>query len=363
MPTNNPWAAGGQYHQDWSKENNPALESPFNLNYAQNAGAEFLQHNNEYSNTGNEHLNAGEEYSNYGAEYENIGTQYANEFGDNIINEFSPTDTNVLDTTELFENDREVLGLKKTFKEKSIYPMLLAGSIDRRGLEDSKWGYKGDPNQIDAVNLSKHEDKILENFMSRLYFFFTFRANEQMKKVAKSMFTEFLSKTNSSNYYINLFLNSEIENHPESLQYLKIVNKRFSDLLNDYCNGNIIKVFQYLQQFGKMDIAGPVFADLLKGFRITTDSINYAETYIDDFTTIGKKYTATVTVKLYDSFGLDTPDIMGVESLSQKYWIPKDKYDIYLDGFKAWWLLQHTRGYKPLEVHIYFTTKFYGTLK
>lgn len=102
MPSksNNPWANGGEHYQDWSKENNPALQSPF-ANADKEYGGEFENAETEYQN----------EFANAGSEYATIGDEYA-AIGNEVINEFVPAEANVLDSRELFENDKYVLGLE-----------------------------------------------------------------------------------------------------------------------------------------------------------------------------------------------------------------------------------------------------------
>jgi hypothetical protein len=46
-----------------------------------------------------------------------------------------------------------------------------------------------------------------------------------------------------------------------------------------------------------------------------------------------RKYSATCFVTIYDHFGLDRPDL--------------EKIFVELEGFRAWYILQHLRGYKP----------------
>jgi hypothetical protein len=50
------------------------------------------------------------------------------------------------------------------------------------------------------------------------------------------------------------------------------------------------------------------------------------------------EFTASLSVTIHGHFGLDKHDAL--------------KYQYKSLGFAAWWLLQHTRGYKPFETII-----------
>jgi len=64
----------------------------------------------------------------------------------------------------------------------------------------------------------------------------------------------------------------------------------------------------------------------------------------------GNKYKVEYQVTLWDHFGLGVNDIQ------------IDKPAGYLDCFRAWFLLQHFRGYKPFITKITFDRDFKGNL-
>ena len=63
----------------------------------------------------------------------------------------------------------------------------------------------------------------------------------------------------------------------------------------------------------------------------------------------GYDFTATVKIQLYDHFGLDAPDIDDSKLAVS-----------LLDGFYAWYILQHMRGYKPFITEVIFDHSFTG---
>ena len=60
----------------------------------------------------------------------------------------------------------------------------------------------------------------------------------------------------------------------------------------------------------------------------------------------GDDYTAKYQVTLWDHFGLDKPDM--------------EKFYYGINGFRAWFLLQHIKGYKPFITKMTFTQEFKG---
>lgn len=61
------------------------------------------------------------------------------------------------------------------------------------------------------------------------------------------------------------------------------------------------------------------------------------------------EYTGYISVSIRDEFGLDKRDV-------NSRWYGK------APGFTAWWLLQHTRGYKPFETNININTSISGNI-
>lgn len=84
----------------------------------------------------------------------------------------------------------------------------------------------------------------------------------------------------------------------------------------------------------------------------STDKMNIVatEVVITDYELDGNSYKVKYRVTLWDHFGLDLPDIQP--------W----KFAGYLDGFRAWFVLQHFLGYKPFITKITFTKEFKGSL-
>lgn len=100
---------------------------------------------------------------------------------------------------------------------------------------------------------------------------------------------------------------------------------------------------------GELEKARPVFntnSDTFAGgltFAINDTWAHQVELTYYDFVN-ENDYKGKMKVTLYDNFGLDKPDI--------------EKKFGYMEGFRAWFILQHVRGYKPFVTVIEFDVEF-----
>lgn len=105
----------------------------------------------------------------------------------------------------------------------------------------------------------------------------------------------------------------------------------------------------------EMDSIRPIFNgtyNKFHGLQILVNDTEYTKIEMDDNDfqlnpTTGNWSTA-VTITINDHFGLDKADAL--------------EYQTYSLGFSSWWLLQHTRGYKPLNTVITVKLAIYGHL-
>ena len=100
---------------------------------------------------------------------------------------------------------------------------------------------------------------------------------------------------------------------------------------------------------GELEKARPVFntnSDTFAGgltFAINDTWAHQVELTSYDFVN-ENDYKGKMKVTLYNNFGLDKPDI--------------EKKFGYMEGFRAWFILQHVRGYKPFVTVIEFDVEF-----
>lgn len=94
--------------------------------------------------------------------------------------------------------------------------------------------------------------------------------------------------------------------------------------------------------------------NIFRGETIALNDIWATEVILKEVKFNGDDYTAKYEVTLWDHFGLDIPDVDIILSQGKVYAI--------LAGFRAWFVLQHLWGYKPLLTRMNFTKEFSGNL-
>ncbi len=85
------------------------------------------------------------------------------------------------------------------------------------------------------------------------------------------------------------------------------------------------------------------------GLTIAINDVWAYEVQVTAYQRRGANFSATYKVILFDHFGLDLPDVNGTLYYN-------------LAGFRAWFVLQHLRSYKPFVVRVEFEKSFSGTL-
>jgi hypothetical protein len=88
--------------------------------------------------------------------------------------------------------------------------------------------------------------------------------------------------------------------------------------------------------------------NLIKGLTIAINDVWSYKVTLTSFKQEGQNYKAKYEIQLWDHFGLDLPDMQ--------------KFYSYGAGFRAWFLLQHLRGYKPFLTKVQFEKEFSGTV-
>ncbi|MVT09215.1 DUF3289 family protein [Chitinophaga tropicalis] len=88
--------------------------------------------------------------------------------------------------------------------------------------------------------------------------------------------------------------------------------------------------------------------NIVKGLTIAINDVWCYKVTLTAFKITGNNYKAKYEVQLWDHFGLDLPDMQ--------------KFYSYGAGFRAWFLLQHMRGYKPFLTKVRFEKEFTGNI-
>jgi len=75
---------------------------------------------------------------------------------------------------------------------------------------------------------------------------------------------------------------------------------------------------------------------------ISVDDTSAYQVYIDDFVLINDNtFNCKLRIEIYDHYGLDTADVEKIYGFGA--------------GFRAWYVLQHVRGYKPFLTYLQCT--------
>jgi hypothetical protein len=162
----------------------------------------------------------------------------------------------------------------------------------------------------------------------------------------KRMIAHFRGNTSAD--YSNEILNREVKKHPSMLRFVDIVNKTFKKKIVD------LNLSDNIENIGLLEInERPHFnrtAD--KFFGGLTIAVNDTTAYdvmlLEYKKNSNGNYNAKIKITLYDHFGLDQPDL--------------EKIYVHLGGFRAWFILQHIRGYKSFVTVIENTFEISGTL-
>ncbi len=182
-------------------------------------------------------------------------------------------------------------------------------------------------------------DELLFNELSMLTSVFTLLGGKENVQNLINNFRESKGTTFSSKY-----MNDALAAHPTLKQFIYEKSGVLENLNEQLriANGNInnIKMLRKI-----INSTSPKFSwrsgaikniinDVFSGMTIAVDGISAYLIYIDDYKLISANtYDAVLRIEIYDNFGLNPADIQcgfGV-----------------IAGFRAWFILQHVRGYKP----------------
>jgi hypothetical protein len=141
-------------------------------------------------------------------------------------------------------------------------------------------------------------------------------------------------KGNTGTDYNSPILNREVKVHPSMVEFI------------DTCRRELTQFLKSTNPIGKITAALKITRPNRLYFSRWQDKVRGGLTIAVNDTTAfrveiqsyslnsNQKYSAKLFAAIYDHFGLDKPDI--------------PKFPVFeFDGFRAWFILQHLRGYKP----------------
>lgn len=209
--------------------------------------------------------------------------------------------------------------------------------------------------------------------------------NSEMRGNIVRMIAKF--RQNNGGVYEDSVLTDHIKKHPSTIRYCNqletYIKKELQDSKGDVSTLEDIKIFfkgerdlledilkkRVNDKYHKKDFSlTPVYdagfisfknigrkteqiKNATQGYTIALNDIWSTEVIIKKYVLNGNSYTVDYRVTLWDHFGLDAPDLEA------------NKVAAYGAGFRAWFILQHFRGYKPFITKITFDKTFKGKIQ
>lgn len=166
-------------------------------------------------------------------------------------------------------------------------------------------------------------------------------------------------KSNTGGIYENGALTRAVIENPSTQRFCTGVEKMLKEKIQK-SGGDLSQVEDKQVYFGteagyrsSHPYGHPAFPysrdmNLFKGLTIAINDVWSYRVSLISFKQTGKAYKARYEVVLFDHFGLDYPDM--------------EKFYSYGAGFRAWFVLQHMRGYKPFLTKVKFEKEFEGNI-
>ncbi len=190
-----------------------------------------------------------------------------------------------------------------------------------------------------------------EELFSRMKALFEWTSRGRLRTVALEMFNKF--RKNEGGIYQSSLLNEEVNWNVEFRQWVQDFADVFARDIK-MVRGNLTRLA--LQQnmpvfsFGNLiDKALGLGITLHQVYACKAELLNY------EFNKTTGDYKGIFKITLLDDFGLDKPDV--IKNKSRFFVPPKGG-----SGFKAWWILQHYRCYRPFITEIVIYKQFLSNI-
>lgn len=147
-------------------------------------------------------------------------------------------------------------------------------------------------------------------------------------------------RANRGATYSNPILTAKAKEHPSTRRFIGTFSGELRKALND-----VGKDAGRIPERGIARYPSPAFStatDKITGLTIAVNDTWAYQVEIVDYEVNGNSHRFRARVTLFDHFGLDPADLIGKPHLQA------------LDGFRAWFILQHVRGYKPFITEMAF---------
>ncbi|SOD20569.1 DUF3289 family protein, partial [Pedobacter xixiisoli] len=198
--------------------------------------------------------------------------------------------------------------------------------------EDLQYGTNGNTSGIYAFMLSMNDQTLFNSMRSLLWQ--TSVLSPEMRNVTEQMANRF--HNNIGGIFENATLTAQVKQSVQYQNFLKTFGAKLGERLT-LVNGDINQVIKL-----ETNDYRPIFNSAWNKFSGLQIAINDTEEHEIKLLNFRKEggvlWYADVEVTIYDNFGLDKHDAL--------------HYQASHPGFAAWWLLQHTRNYKPFVTKV-----------
>jgi Protein of unknown function (DUF3289) len=241
-----------------------------------------------------------------------------------------------------------------------IRPIAIAPPRSQANTEDLEYGTDEDPYFVYPQSLVRETDEQLFSRMRNLFYFMNHGLGAtgvdfDLVKLTDSFIGHF--RGGSGSPFSHATLNRLVSEHPNFKKIAGEFNREFAKRIKD-AGGDLSKVTPF--RLSKR----PIFDDRFGGLQIFVNDTESTQIYTTDFGASGGKWTAEFKFVIRDHFGLDVRDVLKFQRrpMQQDFVTGVLRHVPQLDGFPAWWLLQHTRGYAPFETIMIVTQRMSGNL-
>lgn len=261
-----------------------------------------------------------------------------------------------------------------------------------------KFSIEGITNDYVRDKISKEEIYLSDNeLFSRFERLIKATSTGALGQTNLAMFHKFrqvktTSPVNSKGFidtYSNSILTEEVFKHPNTVKYLKKIEDEFQVIIAEE-SGNINKVdltrrviHQDRPRFSTplnprkpLKVVDDGNYDILKGLMIAVNDTWGFRVTATDYNLSSDSYQVKIQVKIFDGFGLDIEDVDKFGYLDQhknkaliavlfrpQIGLPASELmKIAGEGFRAWFILQHFKGYRPFITEMEKIFTFEGSI-
>ncbi len=153
-------------------------------------------------------------------------------------------------------------------------------------------------------------------------------------------------QANTGTNYSSTILTNAVGEHASTKRFKKNVQDEFARKMNETKGDASGLGPESLTQMGTPHFNE--WTDTAGGLQIAINDVWAYDLNLESYDRAGNNYEALIKINLHDHFGLDRPDVVKVYG--------------NLAGFRAWYVLQHLRGYKPFIVDIPVPMHIHGVV-